>query len=586
VTIGGYRETRNRYHTSISPQYTFAATYTRANNTSTSPTRGGEVAALLYGIPGGTMSITDSYVEQDQYWGLYVHDDWKVSRKLTVNLGLRYELETPITERFDRAVTQFAFGTANPLNDAARANYAKNPIPELPVSQFKAYGGLTFANYGGNPRNYWEGEKNNLMPRIGLAYQLRPKTIMRAGYGIYVASIGVNYTNTDLTGFSQATPMQASMDNGLTYIATSANPYPNGLTPPAGAKGGLSTNLGQAVSFFPGKRKHPYAQRWSFGIQQELPLKVMVEGAYVGNRSTRVNITRNLNYTPAQYLSTSPVRDQATIDYLGATFPNPFYGLNPIYGTTISRSGLLRDYPHFGNVNLTGDPAGYSWYHSLQTRLERRMAQGFTLQMAYTWSKAMEAAAFLNDSDPMPSEVVADLDRTHRLTGSGIWELPYGRNRKWGAQTPAVVNFILGGWQLGGVYQHQSGQPLGFGNVIFNGDLHNIVLPKNQRSVDGWFNVNAGFERASNKQLGSNIRTMPLRFNGVRGPNQDRWDFSMIKNFQITERLKTQFRAETFNAMNHPNLSNPSTSVTSSGFGTITGQNPPRSWQLALKLDW
>lgn len=577
-----YRESRNRYNTSISPQFTFSAGYTKANDTSANPTRGGEVAAMLLGIPAGSMSITDSYVEQDKYLALYLQDDWKVMKNLTLNLGLRWEIESPITERFNRSAIHYAFDTPNPLNDAARANYAKNPIPELPADQFRAMGGLTFADP--NNRNYWKGEKNNLAPRIGLAYQPTPKTVIRAGYGIFFASIGVNYTNTNLTGFSQSTPIQASMDNGLTYVASNADPFPTGLIKPARSAGGLMTNIGQSVSFFPVNRRHPYAQRWSIGLQRELPMKLMVEMSYVGNRNTRININRELSYTPAKYLSTSPVRDQATIDYLGKTYPNPYYGLNSIFGTTMTRGNLLRPYNQFSSVVLQGDPAGYSWYHSMQSRIERRFANGWTAQVSYTWSRAMEAVEFMNASDPMPYEVVSSWDRPHRISGSGIWEIPFGHSRKWGSNSPAVLNFILGGWQFNSVYQHQSGAPLGFGNRIFTGSLDNIVLPEGQRSVDGWFNLNAGFERSSAKQLGSNIRTFPLRFTGVRGPTQDRWDFSMIKNFRISERFNCQFRGETFNALNHPNLSDPNTDPTSSAFGLITSQNPPRSWQFSLKI--
>jgi hypothetical protein len=577
-----YRESRNRYNTSISPQFTFSAAYTKATDTSSNPTRGGEAAAMLLGIPAGSMSITDSYVEQDKYLALYVQDDWKIRKNLTLNLGLRWEIESPMTERFDRSALHYAFGTPNPMNDAARANYAKNPIPELPPDQFSAMGGLTFA--GPNNRDYWSGEKNNLAPRFGLAYQPTPKTVIRAGYGIFFASIGVNYTNTNLTGFSQATPMQASFDNGLTYVATNANPFPTGLIPPPKSSAGLMTNVGQGVGYFAQNRKHPYSQRWSVGLQYELPMKLMVEASYVGNRNTRININREFSYTPAQYLSKSPVRDQATIDYLGKTYPNPYYGLNPIYGTTMTRANLLRPYNQFSSVQLQGDPAGYSWYHSMQSRIERRFGDGWTAQFSYTYSRAMEATEFMNSSDPMPYEVVSALDRPHRVSGSGIWELPYGHGRRWGTDSPSVVNFILGGWQFNAIYQHQSGAPLGFGNRIFTGNLDDIVLPEGKRSVDGWFNVNAGFERSSAKQLASNIRTFPLRFTGVRGPTQDRWDFSMIKNFRISERFNSQFRAETFNAMNHPNLADPNTDPTSSAFGTITSQNPPRSWQLSLKI--
>jgi hypothetical protein len=244
---------------------------------------------------------------------------------------------------------------------------------------------------------------------------------------------------------------------------------------------------------------------------------------------------------------------------------------------------LLKPYPQFNNVRLY-DSNGYSWYHSLQARVERRFSKGFSSQLSYTWSKNMQATEMLNEQDPRPSEVISDLDRTHRITASGIWELPFGKGRQWGAGWHPLVNGVLGGWQLQGAWQHQSGQPLGFGNAIFNGDLGNVVLPEDKRSVDQWFNLNAGFDRNAATQLASNLRRFPVRFSGIRGPNQSRFDFGMIKNFPITERWRMQFRAETFNAFNHPNLANPNTGVTSGAFGQITGQDPPRSWQFALKL--
>ncbi len=594
-----YRENRNRYGPALSPQYIFSADATKATNNAAAPTRGGELAAMLMGIPGAfsvptngsitAMSVTDSYAEQDKWWGFYFADDWKLTKRLTVNVGLRYEYETPITERYDRAAIHYDGTTMNPVNSAARAKYAAGTqFPELPASQFQAIGGLTFANVSPNGRTYWETEKTNFQPRIGLAYTLTPKTILRAGYGIFTASIGTNYANTIQTGFSQATPVLGSPDNGLTYVNTIANPFPNGLTSPVRSSAGLATNLGQAVTFFPTRRTHPYSQRWSFGLQREMPGKLMVEASYVGNRNTRLSVNRELSYTPAQYLSTSPVRDDATISYLGATIPNPYAGINSSFGNTITRGSILRNYSQFSSVQIIGDPAGYSWYHSLQTRVERRLANSWTLQGSYTWSKAMEATEFMNAQDPMPYESLAALDRTHRLTGSGIWELPFGHKRKWGANWNRTTDFIAGGWQLGGIYQHQSGAPLAFGNRIFSGDLHNIVLPKDQRSVDHWFvpAAAAGFETSGARQLASNLRRFSLRFSSARGPNQDRWDFSMIKNFRITERIVTQFRAETFNALNHPNLYDPNLDPTSSSWGTINGQDTPRSWQLSLKLTW
>jgi len=422
------------------------------------------------------------------------------------------------------------------------------------------------------------------MPRFGLAYQLHDTTVVRAGYGIYYTPIGILHTNTVQTGFSQSTPIQASLDSGLTFIATTANPFPSGLLPPLGAAGGLTTNLGQSISFFRTERKNPYNQKWSFGLQHQLPRQWLVDVSYVGSRFTRLNVDRNLNFTPAAYLSKLPYRDQETINFLTRTFPNPFQGTDPIYGANTSRAALLQPYPHFGGVTVVSEPIGYSWYHALQSRLERRFAQGYTFQLSYAWSKTMEATTLLNASDPRPYESIAAHDRMHRLVMSGIYELPFGRGRRLGSGWRPPVNFLLGGWQLNGMVQRQSGPPLGFGNIIFNGNPDDIQLPKGARSVDRWFNIDAGFNRSSAQQLANNIRTFPLRFGGLRSDGQARWDFSVIKNFQITERARMQFRAETFNAWNHPNLSAPNTSPTSTAFGMITGQDQPRSWQFALKL--
>jgi hypothetical protein len=520
----------------------------------------------------------------DRYLGLYLQYDFKVSSRLTLNLGVRYEYETPLVERDDRLVGGFAFGEANPVEAAARANYAAAPIPELPVDQFRARGGLFWVNQNGSGRSPFKGEKNNVMPRIGLALRVTENTILRAGYGMYIDTIGVNSTRAIQTGFSQTTPIQVSLDEGLTFIASSANPFPNGLLAPLGSAGGLRTNLGQSLEFYLPERKHPYSQRWSAGLQQLLPWRFVGEATYVGSRGTRLAVIRELNATPAQYLSTSATRDQATIEHLSATFPNPFFGTSPIFGSRISRADLLRPYPHFGSITVS-EPIGSSWYHALQTRAERRMANGFTFQLGYTWSKLTEATEFLNPTDPAPYESIGALDRTHRLTMSGIWEIPVGRGRRFGGSLPSVLNVLVGGWQLGGVVVRQSGAPLGFGNVPFNGNFDDIALPKDERSVDRWFNTEAGFNRNSSQQLAFNVRTMPLRFDDVRGDGRATWDFSAIKNVRIAE-TTLQFRAEVYNAWNHPNFFNPNTNPFSTAFGRITSAEDARNLQFSLKLQF
>jgi hypothetical protein len=193
--------------------------------------------------------------------------------------------------------------------------------------------------------------------------------------------------------------------------------------------------------------------------------------------------------------------------------------------------------------------------------------------------------SYLNASDPRPWYGISGFDRTHRVVVSGVWELPIGRGRRIGSTMPKAADVILGGWQLNGMVTHQSGAPLGWGNIIFQGDIHNINLAGDQRSVDKWFNVNAGFVRDSAQQLSSNIRTFPLRFAGVRGDGQNMTNLSATKTFPITERIRFQFRVEAYNALNHPNFTDPNTTVTSGAFGTITSQNGgPRSFQLAGKI--
>jgi hypothetical protein len=579
-----YREFRNRFTNDFTPSFSFSNAWARGPlDNSPVPQVGAELTALLLGIPNGSMTRSGSYAEQDKYLGLYIQDDWKISRKLTLNLGLRVENESPITERYNRSATQLSLET-NPLDAAARQAYAQSPIPELPVSQFGAIGGLTFAGVGNNSREYWDGQTLAWMPRIGFAYQLMPKTVLRGGYGIFYGSIGVNKTNTNLAGFSITTPMQPSLDNGLTFIASLQNPFPNGLREPLGASGGLLTNIGQGISVYPEKRKQPYSQRWSFTAQQQFPESFVVQVSYVGNRNTRIPVNRQLDVVPREYYSTSPVRDQAAINLLTAQVPNPFFGLDPIFARTTSKAELLSRFPQFNGVTLV-DQAGYSWYHAMQTQVERRFSKGFTLQMAYTWSKAMEAVEFLNAFDVMPYESLSGIDRPHRIVGSGQWELPYGRGRKWGASAPGALQFIAGGWQLNGMYQRQSGSPLGFGQALFVGDPSTIALDSSARNADRWFNTSV-FERVQANRLEQNVRTAPLRYSNIRTDSQRRLDLSLIKYFYLNERVNFQFRAETFNALNEVVLRGPNTDPYNTAFGTITAQEPPRSWQFSLRLAW
>ncbi len=382
----------------VSPGLQFLPTYTNGplDNSPVAPI-GQEFASFLLGIPSaGQVTRSASYADQNTHSAAFIQDDWKLNPKLTLNLGVRYEYESPVSERYNRAVRGFDYTDSNPIAAQAMANYAANPVPGLPVSQFHVLGGLMFANP--QDHNLWSQGPGHLLPRFGLAYQLDSKTVLRSGYGIFFDTIGVNRSPAIQTGFTATTPVIASYDNGVRYVANLENPFPNGIQQ-GGTVTGLTTNLGQTLSVYPNSRVQPYSQRWTFDLQRMLPAQFLLDVAYVGNKAIHLTDTRNINAVPNQYLSTTGTRDQATINYQTQSFPNPFFGINSVYGATITRADLLRPYPEFGDINLI-ENNGYSWYHALQVRAEKRFSNDYTLNVDYTWSKLWRRLVFSIPATP------------------------------------------------------------------------------------------------------------------------------------------------------------------------------------------
>jgi hypothetical protein len=578
----------------VSPNYTFGETWTRGplDNSPVAPIGGG-LASFLLGLPtAGTIDRKDSSAATSKYVGLYAQDDWKITRRLTLNLGIRWESEFPTTERYNRTVSTFDALAANPVEAAARANYAKSPIPQIAAADFRTPGGLVYAGLNGASRSLWRMDRNNVAPRIGLAWLVGGRTVVRAGYGIFYDRLGVDRIGVYQPGYTQATAMTPSLDNGQTFRSTLRNPFPDGVVEPAGSSRGLATYVGNAISAYRPDLKNPYMQRWSFGVQRALRGRWAVDANYIGSRGVGLFYSSALNPVPAQYLSTSPVRDSTAINLLTANVPSPFYGIadfagSSMVGTTVARSQLLRPFPQFGNVTVTSND-GYSWYHGLQVRLVRRMSRGFMTSVSYTWSKAMDATARLNESDTTPYRSIATIDRPQNLSVSAIYDLPFGPKRRWLAGS-RWLGHAVGGWSVQGLYIAQSGAPIAFGNVLHVGRIEDVVLPDGERNPAHWFNTDA-FERASGRQLANNIRTFPLRLSGLRTGGMNCLNASLFKSFQFGERLKMQLRAEATNAVNHTMyLDPPNTSPTSTTFGTITSlgsNNQPRRVTLGAKLSW
>jgi hypothetical protein len=580
VDFRSYRAFSTPMGYDVAPGFLFMPTYTKGpmDNSAASPI-GQDFASFLLGIPQGEMDRSASYATQELYTAFFVHDDWRITRKLTLNIGLRYEYEGPMSERYDRAVRNFDFTSVNPISAQAAANYAKSPIAEIPASRFQALGGLTFA--GPKAHGLWGTSRRDLLPRVGIAYQLTSKTVLRTGYGIFYDTVGVNRTQPVQSGFTAITNITPSYDNGQTYVATAPNPFPAGLLAPRGNADGLATYLGQDLTVYPATRYRPQSQQWTFGIQRLLPGGFLLDTNYAGNKAIHLGVARELNSSP--YLTRATSRDQTFVDYMSQQIPNPFYGINSVFTQTISRSNLTKPFPEFGSIQET-DPIGFSWYHALQVRVERRMSRGFTLNAAYTFSKSMEATDFLNSTDPFLYHSIAKYDHPQRLVLSGIWELPFGHGRAFGAGMSKALDKVVGGWQVTALTTNQVGAPLAFGDVIYHGDIHNIPLPKDQRSVDQWFNT-AGFEKRPSQQLEYAYRSFPKYLAGVRADGHLMWNFSLIKNFSLVERLGLQFRAECYNCTNHPNFETPDMTVTAATFGMVsqTGGSS-RQFQAALKL--
>jgi hypothetical protein len=588
-------------------QYSFENDFTTAFNNATGDDYHA-FASFLLGLPtGGAIDNNASRSNQTLYQGIFAHDDWKVTRKLTLNLGVRYELEGATTERFNRNLRGFDPTVASPIEEAARTAYAADPIPELPVSSFQVKGGVLFAD--GANRGFWETDRNNVQPRIGFAYQLNEKTVIRGGWGIYTAPfiiMGINQA-----GYSQDTSLQPTTNNGLTFQADLLNPFPFGITAPPGASQGIATFLGQGLAnLLPRELTNQQAQRWQFSIQRELPGNWLIEVSYVGNKGYDLmtgNINNLLNPVPREHLSTSLLRDQETIDFLNEEFTNPFSELLPgtdLEDDEVSRRQLLRPFPQFGNINSIRND-GENIYHSGQFRAEKRFSKGYSLLAAYTWSKNIEAISLLNVTDADLERRISQMDTPHRIVVSGIWELPFGKGRKWGGSWNKFIDGILGGWQMNGIFQWQSGRPLELGNNVYFGDPSGLRAEINSENADVTRRVfdTSDFyfhdaavqtngvddpvkQRMDDRiELADNIRFFPSRLAGFRGQTLHLWDLSVMKKVRIKEGVSFEVRGEFLNAFNHVQFNDPVTNPLNPAFGTLTAQgNLPRSVQIGLKL--
>jgi hypothetical protein len=609
--------------------YGFDSSYTRAS--ATAPGRYGQgVASFMLGLPTNNsfIELRPGYDYRVVSHGVFVHDDWRVTDRLTLNLGVRYDLELGMTEAGNRNTRGFDFTTPSPIQAAAGARYAAAPPAGVPLSaqQFanRLIGGYAFLS-DEQPR-VWEADRNNVQPRIGATYKVGERAVIRGGFGIYSAPFqiqGVPGLNNVLNqiGYSRSTPVPVTNDAGLTFGATLSNPIPSGtLLDPVGSSLGLSTNLGGSPgTVFPTARKNPTLWRYSIGIERELPGDMIVEVSYLGQTGRDMPVVEPLNYVPEAFRTQSTVRDTAAETFLTQTVSNPFQGLVPdnpgVNGGTIARRRLLLAYPQFDTLSIE-TYRGSNRYHGVLARLDKRFTKGLMVMSTYTWSRFREKVAPLNPWEDLEDRVGPG-DRPHRVTLASVVELPFGQGRAIGREWSGLTNAVLGGWQLSGKFEWQTGQPLTWGNVYYDpgcGDPSSLTSRWGSDSgrklgIDvPFFDTSCFYTRngeafrnaagqpvtfgAPEISLGAaNVRRFPTTLEHLRFQNHHLLDLGLTKSFQIGNRVRLQVRVEALNATNYTlfNAGNVILAPTNASFGRITNIDSstvmkPRDYQLGVRL--
>ncbi len=565
-------------NTNPSGSFSFSNAWTNGPSALT-PTAGTgfPMASFLTGMGGGSLANNTGVSIINKYYGFFLQDDYRVNSKLTLNMGLRYEYEVPRTERYNRATRGFDRTAANPLR-----------VPGLNLT-----GGLVYAGVEGRPREIYNLDRNNFAPRIGFAYTLAQKTVVRGGYALhYIPVVG----SVDPVGYSTTTSLVASQD-GFTPRDRLSNPFPNGLAARTGNSLGLATLVGQGISFVDPSDVTPLLHTWNFNIQREVFSKSLLQVGYVGSRGIhitsdpQVGISENINQVPSQFLSMG----RALLDPVA----NPFQGLitvGQLAGATVQRQQLLRPFPQFLDITRNVPAFGNTVYHSLQTKFEQRMWHGLTTIVSHTFSKNIgDIGPYQNHNNRRIERSVTAFDVPHRLTVTTSWDVPVGRGRKYLGSSSKAIDLMFGQWNLATFSTFQSGFAMSFGlnqNTLFlagaGGQRPNAVGdPKAGISgaivdrLGAYFNT-AAFAQPADFTFGNTGQRTPW----LRVPGMNNINLTLTKQFAVTERVKVNLRASSFNLANHPVFAGPNTTFGALGqFGRISGQaNLSRQTELVLRV--
>lgn len=539
-------------------RYSFTRGWTSANPQVDDRNTGNSIASFLLGYMSSAQATLNAtpYLTW-RYPVLYFQDDWKVTSRLTLNLGLRWDYEAPVVERYNRQNRGFDFTSKSPIV----------------VPGYDLRGGVLFAGINGLPRGAFDPTRNTWQPRAGMAYRLskRRPLVFRGGAGRYF--LPTTEFGGSL-GFSRVTTAQTSTA-GYLPLNTLSDPFPNGLLRPTGSSAGLATQAGDSVTVNDPKRRVPYVWQFSAGFQYEIISGLLLDASYVGSRTREVQVSKDINALTVEQLAMGT-------PYLSTAVPNPFYGIlssSTSRGAqaSIQRRNLMVPYPQFGSITIGAQSLGKVWYNAFQLKAEKRMRHGLTVLVSYTVAKNMEAVAFLNPQDKELSRELVAYDQPQRLAISGVYEFPVGPKKRW--MNHGLASHLIGGWSLDWTFISQKGQPISYPSGYY---IYGDPKLSSGQTLDRWFDTSPSIWVV---RPADTLRTSKLRSSTIRTHYRPQSDVTLIRNFRISEGHRFQFKVSAFNVSNTPIFGPPNTTPSSSLFGVvpITQINLPRDVELGLR---
>jgi hypothetical protein len=570
--------------------YAFDTQFTSQDN-KTSTATGSDAADMLLGYPSsGSVIIPSKLAITTAYQGAYLHDDWRLTSKLTLNLGIRYEYEPGVHERNNHYSVGFDQNVTNPLTA---------------TSGVKTLGGVEFAGLNGYKTTTGDmGSKWS--PRAGFAYGLNSKTVIRGGFGIFYIPLVYSNSASLAPGFVATNSYVATNGNGIPANSLS-NPFPNGASGPTGSANGYLTGTGSTLSVIDQARKAPLYRSYSFDVQRELPYGFALKVGYVGGHGKNISNSLNINQLGDSYYSQAGLTNATT---------NPYYqkgGTGAIGGPTVSAFQLLRPFPAFTTIT-EAQSLGVSDFNALDVKVQKQFTRGLTILTAYTWSANWDniwgAGSTLNPGNNGPQDIYnlsSEYSRSindipNRWTLAVTYELPFGRGKQFLGGVNRWVDLAVGGWKFNDIMIMQNGAPLPitqtnsnstFGNSSTRPTLIAGISPCKSGSPESRLSAyinTAAYVTTSQGSYGNTSRT-----SNCYGPGYVNSDLSLNKNFKLTERVNAEFRAEALNAFNTPQFNAPNITINatptkpnSATVGAITSSQGtlgfPRLIQLGARL--